>query len=61
MTQIILEMPLDVAVCDGEISISGPGGLAGALTLEAARKTAERLRAAVDEADGGEVYQKPLG
>jgi len=61
MTQDTFDTPLEVTVADGDIVITGPNGLSSALTLEAAARSADRLRAAVDQAGGAEIYQKPLG
>ena len=61
MTHAVFDTPLEVAIADGEIVITGPDGLAGSMTLDAALKSAERLRAAAEQAGGGEIYQKPLG
>lgn len=56
-----LQQPLEVAVVGDEIVITGPGGLSAALTLDAVKASIERLKAAVEQIDGGETYQKPLG
>lgn len=61
MSHQTLNEPIEVSAVDGEIVITGPNGFAGSLSLEAARKSIERLQAAVDSIDGGETYQKPLG
>ena len=56
-----VDQPLEVVVVEGEIAITGPEGVAISLTLAAAAASARRLQAAVEEAGGGETYQKPLG
>lgn len=61
MTHDVLDTPLEVALVEGEVVITGPNGLGGSMTLRAARESAERLRRIVDQVDGGETYQKPLG
>lgn len=61
MAHEVLDTPLEVELVEGEVVITGPDGLGGSMTLEAARASADRLRKLVEQADGGEVYQKPLG
>jgi hypothetical protein len=53
--------PLEVAPVDGVIAITGPDGVAIALTREAAIASAKRLLEAAGEDDSAETYQKPLG
>lgn len=53
-----------VTVVEGEVVLGGPNGFNGSMTPAAAKETARRIAAAVDEIEGeedGAVYQKPLG
>ena len=55
--------PLEIALEDGEVVITGPDGLCASLTPQAARESARRLAKVLSrlpDADDG-TYQKPLG
>ena len=55
--------PLEIALEEGEVVITGPDGLCASLTPEAARESLRRLSKALSHlpAAEDEVYQKPLG
>jgi hypothetical protein len=44
------DQPLDVAAVDGDVVITGPDGIHGALTPDAARRSARRLENAASSA-----------
>lgn len=56
-----IDRPLEVERVDGEVVITGPDGINGSLTVDAARETAKRLSEALGDANDNEIYQKPLG
>jgi len=62
MTHQTFDTPLDAKLVDGEVVITGPDGFNGALTLDAAKATLERLQEALGApSETQETYQKPLG
>ncbi|HEY8617209.1 hypothetical protein [Phenylobacterium sp.] len=46
------DTPMEGQAVDGEVAITGPGRLAGSLTPEAARRSAEALTELADQAEG---------
>lgn len=61
MSRQTYQEPLNVVLENGEVVFTGPDGMTGAMSLDAARQTIARLKAAVAKIDDGEIYQQPLG
>ncbi|WP_454718928.1 hypothetical protein [Caulobacter segnis] len=62
MTQQASDTPLTADLIDGQVLITGPNGLQGALTLEAAKASLAHLERALGAArEPADTYQKPLG
>lgn len=53
------DVPMTVEVVEGEVVVLGPSGMAVALTPQAARISAERLRDAAQRADPGTDQPEP--
>jgi hypothetical protein len=59
-----IDEAIAVTIVDGEVVFDGPNGFSGSMTPAAAKETARRIAAAIDEIEGGgdgAIYQKPLG
>ncbi|WP_146197945.1 hypothetical protein [Caulobacter endophyticus] len=62
MTHGPIDEPLTAELLEGEVVVTEPNGFNGSLTMDAARRSAENLLRAVEQAESGQdVYQKPLG
>ncbi len=48
------DQPLEIEVIEGEVVINGPDGLCASLTLQAARESERRLRAALARIGSGD-------
>lgn len=53
MANEAFDKPSEVQAVDGEVTVIGPGRTGLSFTSKAARETAERLRSAAEDADGG--------
>lgn len=52
-TPDVFEHPMSVTAIEGRVTITGPDGMVGTLTPQAARDSARRLLEAADDAEGG--------
>lgn len=50
-TPDVFDSPMSVMAIEGRVVVTGPDGLSGALTPQAARESARRLQQAADDAE----------